>query len=236
MNHINEIRKKLEKNIVFLKCIEKARKSDYFDIVSNTMEKWNFDSDINHPNGHYDVEGHKWIDIFLKYNYNLLNPKDLFHYLKNIFLNHSFKLNLTKWSFVINSFDIMKHDLANEKAESLVPLNLTSSIFSENKDGRIVIDSKNNEELIDDYTIEYLKQYNKIQKSELIRYIYEDYFKLSDEIYIGINDPTLIVADEDYIKFDLKDGWSNKKICYIIQKYLFALSYYYIVRIKNDDI
>lgn len=46
-------------------------------------------------------------------------------------------------------------------------------------------------------------------------------------IYVQTNDPTLLVVDEDRIPFDMKHGWSNKKIGDII-----SLWVYYIYDIK----
>ena len=54
--------------------------------------------------------------------------------------------------------------------------------------------------------------FDKVSDAEIDTYLSEHYVKASDCLYVGKNDPSVFVADERVVPFDMKDGWSMKKL------------------------
>lgn len=233
-------KKLLKKNYVFKSFIKQAKKNKCAKIIMTSIEKWNYPNKQNNDKN-YDVCGKSWEDICVQYNYKLYNPKDIIRYFVKLFKYKDFSLREQKYLFTLTSFEVMKYDLAEEKASKIVNLDSIEIRFEKISKSNLSVMSKNTKkekETLKKYRNEIKSQYTNISDKELINSMSKDYFRISNYktgIYVLKDNPTIIVVDNNKgYSFDLKDGWSNKRIAEIIQNYLSLLGYSYNVVIKGE--
>lgn len=113
---INKIKKLLKKDNRFQSFIKDSKKNGFAKIIMTSMEKWNYDDHPSKYNGESDCEGKTWEDIDVEYTYKLWKPKDIIGYIKNLIIYKDFTLKTRKWLFTLTSFEVMKWDLAEERA------------------------------------------------------------------------------------------------------------------------
>lgn len=237
---------KLLKSRQFKRVLRLAKKIGYIDIQFTGCEKWNYPRDdkdydtLDGPNkdGHYDIEGYSWEDVTAKVRLNLLNPFDLYTYIKSYLEYKEWEKEYYTWMWTIESFEIIKHDLAEEIANEKYPLDSVNFGITFNEDNTVKLNehTKEEEELIRKNRQEEKKQLEIITRRDILLYIRQvHYKKIALGMYVNLDDPTIILVDEKYFKFDMKNGWSRKKLIKILNKWLKTLDFDYKVRYTIND-
>lgn len=234
----------LKNDPIFQAVLRKAKKQSCANIHVSSAEKWNnpYDKEgvysddpdiVEKPreDGHFDVEGHTWTDIYCEWDLRFWHVKDLYWWVKQTkdWIKDSYELGWDyfkevqpfnkrheSWVWTIESFEVAKSDLAESLAEDSLSRRNYKKYWEEIK----------------------LKK-EKITDQELLDYVAKHSFKLSGkrgyDIYCTDNDPTVICVNEKDFPYDLKNGWSDKKIAEIIQHWFYLLEYRTIsVKLKNN--
>ena len=182
---------------------------------------WGKDSEAPNADGLYDVEGHCWTDIYGYARLNLFDPVDCIVYFNSIkewwkdtkdiwsfkyfkssikFIFNSlnvFSLNREYWIWTVESFDVLKSDLIDEKV---------SAYYGEKERSVMRKDFEGWKETCEKFRKE-------TSYKEVLARANEELIKINDYMYVYKTDPTVIVIDHELQPYDMKDGYSNRMIC-----------------------
>lgn len=210
---------------VFNGVMDYAGKTGTLNLYISGSEKWNFPTEENNyqsddkpkENGQYDVEGHKYADVYGFFKPALYSKiKSFFSYILDIiqftkilpyknrytkkiiykpyipfrYIKEAFPFTSTwsNWVWTVESLSILKDDIAEEK----------------------LIESSNKKWYLDKDL--YKKTVDGITNEEIERKLNEHYILLNTGVYAAKRDPTVILLDDRFYRYDLKDGYSDKYI------------------------
>jgi hypothetical protein len=224
-DNLAEAKQKLQESRLFSAVIERANKKKRLDIAMTGSEKYNWPDPATgiekEPSDHYDIEGHTWTDVDGFTTVYLWRWQDLKRYVANIFSwvvdvwdtfsiryplialkfgweTLPFHITWEQWVWTVESLAVAKSDLVEDKIAT-----------AHEKDWRQFIRSPG-----------YMKEYQKVEdathRQEVIAYADKEYLKITDFMWVGRHDPTVILVDEVRRPFDYKDGWSDLMITSII--------------------
>lgn len=171
----------------------------------------------------YDVEGHSWTDIHGFYTLNFLSPKDwwllaraTWSWVKDMYDMRSLSFTVAtipfrrvwhNWVWTVESFDVIRNDMAEAEMEKL-GIEYTWQAR-------------------DVYTAKFAEIKAAYTLADIFGYLSEHYYPIASQVFFTVwvskTDPTVIVANEEFYKYDLKDGWSDKMIGFIIQEWFKAV-------------
>jgi len=243
-DNLRTARQNLQDSELFKSVLERARKKNRLDIAMTGSEKYNWPDHTGQerPNisadGSYDVEGHTWTDINGFTTVYLWRWPDLKRYVSNIFSwvkdcwevfsikspqvcfkfawdTLPFHTTWEQWVWTVESLDVAKSDLVEEKLMAAHEDNWRSYVRSGN----------------------YMKEYDKMSaatgRQEVLAYADKEYLRVTEYMWVGRNDSTVILVDEVRRPFDYKNGWSNLMIASIIWDWAKLVAGYWGV-VKTD--
>ena len=211
----------LKKNKLIKKLLQYEKKHGYITIHVNSCEKWNYSEPHEEPkkDGSFDVEGHSSADVEASYYMNPFTSfddltrfivvgwdwvKDSFEFksLSYTVETFPFKRLWQQWVFVVDSYKTTKYDIV------------------EKKEGYTLDDYKKIEKKLGMKYNDFIGDaINKITDTEIEKFLDKDYYRVTRGFHISKTDPTCMIFNEKIFYFDLKDGWSDKKIGYLISEY-----------------
>lgn len=195
-------------------------------------------------NGSWDIEGHPWADIIGFKKDSLLTQKGIKNLIKRVlkwlyedvwllltdgkitikkikkdFLyiikTHPFKLTTGSCTWTISSLKAEALDACWEHAKITA---IAKGMIDPNEDdlrsskiiGWTSIVNKLYEEMLPFW-----------DKKDTIKYLQSkgNMIKCNDWLWVEESDPTTFIVDEIFIPFDMKDGWSEDQLCFIIQEW-----------------
>lgn len=230
---MNQLRRSLENNPLFQAHLRLASKIGFLAVAVIHTEKYDHEhlrEDVRPPKQageQYDVEGHSGCDIYGIWRWELWRPSDLISYLRNIAGWVKDVWELKSWSFAratwpfgmyhmawvysISSMKDIRFDVAEEV--HIHPL------FTEGKKYTFA-DRDAAFKAASDYE---KKMTRKEVEAMLASWSYtpvRSNVRPVPAVWVHGTDPTVMVVDEAYVPFDLKDGWSNSRLAHIVGLWL----------------
>jgi hypothetical protein len=230
---------KLETSKVFQGVVERAFKIGKAQIFISETEKYNNpldkqgnlipDYEARRP---FDVEGHSCSDIHGFFNINVFSM-DFIRSIGN-WLQESFELRSVsffletvpffmpwnQWVWTVDSMRLAAQEVIERRERQRMWKmgdRTTKSII------RVMKQSE-----------EQAKSLSREAMKEIL--LADGNIQISTGIFVNQNDPTVFSVDETLYAFDLKDGWSNQKLCSIIGEWFWFMGYYFpIEEVKNTD-
>lgn len=209
IQHVNDINQILKKDIIRRLLSHLGHKNE-LDIEFTTYEKWNWDgSEEPGPNGYFDKEGSAWSDVLVGQRLNFFNYRDI------LYIGYFFKRSIKAY---VNFFDrywliptpmsvllaikstillIIRRECW--KTFCLASLAVAEDDMPDEKKDEITEDKDRLDQVID-----------ILKKEGYVSILH------GDEIFVNSENPQFIYIDERKYPFDLRDGWSDKKIKKII--------------------
>lgn len=175
----------------------------------------------------WDVNGHQCEDIYVRLYLNPFSLDFYPHYLSKIkmWIKTSYEESLEDkvtikgikkffswlhgmrsylylyddhWTFVIDSFQSLKDDIAEEI--------LAEKIGDHEKALKLIKSNRNS------YKQQYDQVYSELSHEFIENYLAKDYWQINSYMWVLKTDPTCFVINEKIRKFDLPTGWSAKEI------------------------
>jgi len=225
---LQKARMDLAKNKNFLAALDLAKKEGVFKVHVSGLEKWNqpewegdelIDTNVPRANGHFDVEGHCWTDIYgyVRFGFrDWLNEwprwwkdvrevwswRGLKSSLRFVWQTVPFSPVHEFWLWTVQSFDVVKSDMAGDMAfEKWGSKEITKEFIGVE---RSILDS--------------------LTYDQVLEKVSEDYLQVNRFIWVGKLDQTVVVIDESQLPYDMKNGWSNTAILFILRVWLHWLT------------
>ena len=188
------------------------------------------------------IDGHSSCDVSLEVRFSVLDPRWRAHAvdaLRETFDSHlsSFKrlikdreyraivreflfmlrmmrydvdLHPHTWLFVVRSFSSEKHEVALERLEAKHGPSLTKrKTLTQDVDAEIAL----------------------VTEDDVIKSLSESHWRINQWIWVAKADPGVIVANERFLPFDKKDGWSGETLPRIMQVWFWWI---YDARVKLE--
>lgn len=227
---MSQVPKKLQKLLdghpVLQAVLRTANKTGLVLVSNTSMEKWNYPDGTGNEeleprsDGHFDVEGHGAADVEASFDvrigwsffkaailwlWELARDRD-WQFSK---VTSPFKKKWTNWLFVVDSFTSVSWEYAEEIVELTHP-------------GLWRLDYK-----------KYFAEVEKVQKgitvSQIGAYLKnKGYWMPRKGMFISPTDPTCFVCDDSFYGFDMKSGWSDKKIYKLVELWFTSMDYGYL--------
>lgn len=231
--NLYKVRTLTQKNQLVQAVMRRALKKNRLDINAG-CEKFNdadpeTGKEIEGPraNGHYDTEGHQCSDVYGFIQLDLTNKEDLKSYFQNIgqwlkdvyeifsfrhpittlqFMRETspFRITRVQWVWCIESIDIVKSDLVDEKLEAH---------FGTLYNGLLRTQSRQLAEKEKEF-------FQNTTRQEVIEYMNKEYLRLTPWMWVSPVDTTVMVVDHAQRPFDMKDGWSTTMITSIVWEWM----------------
>jgi hypothetical protein len=227
------IRKALKEHKLLQAVIKTGNRTGEITISSMECEKYNNCdpislevSDLPMADGHFDIEGHNSTDISVSYKDSVWSllwsfPLAVLAWGRDLIILrdwgmakifHPFRLTGSGWLFVVDSFEVQMGEYAEEIVRLIYPK----------------LQQTNRQE----FDAEVMKARKALDYSRLSDHLVANgYWKVNGWLYVDKKDPTVMVVDESVCRYDLKNGWSDRKIASIISMWvnLILFTYYRVI-------
>jgi hypothetical protein len=222
---------------------DEAEKSGRITAYVSSLEKWNFDGSEKEP---YDVEGHNGADVLLVYKRNPLKLADWIDYLKELVdaakerywpekFNADQYLCLDIWTL-----ENMRHELADELGSTRIEVARPGSdpLWSFTDDGEGTAEDKAEwDAYYGDMRKKRLEAFEEITLDKAREMVRHEYLSFGKGLFVRKDEMAFILVDNSEFKYDMKTGYSNKRLMLIVQLWatrVMGLDYVAIKERKDD--
>ena len=238
-----DITTKLFAHWSFMRVYKRAYKTNQVLLHMTGVEKWNWPgedgktSEVPNPDGHFSVEGHTWEDVegvwylnpfsladwvlWFEFFFRLIKESfkdgwirnrkrkgDFLRSIRNVawwiwrMAPHDLTFKRYNWIWVVESFSVIRNDLAEEALDAKYKItNIPPGQYKERLD----------------------KEYAAVTPDQILEYLKANAYQISNAMWVSKSDPTVIMVNEQIVLYDMKDGWSDKKVASIIRQWFYLL-------------